>query len=217
MPPLQVQSVTLDNIVAASSGTQVIYISQAIGTPKSFSFRDIDISGSWTNTVSDFQNGCGTGTNPLGVYELSDSGSIQNSSSSVAACKPAIKASSLVAANYVDGPAPISITTGSAATLGGQFATTVTRSTTMEQMPLSYTLPTAGTGKQYCIRNIAGATGTLTLQTSASGQFIDNAGTYTATGGYVISGGTLGDAACAVAIDGTHWQLWISSGTWATH
>ena len=83
---------------------------------------------------------------------------------------------------------------------------------------VTYTLPTASAGLQYCITNYTGATGTITVQTSASGQFIDNEGVNTASGGYVISAGALGDAGCFVAITSTQWKLFNSGTTvWTTH
>jgi hypothetical protein len=82
---------------------------------------------------------------------------------------------------------------------------------------VSYTLPVAAAGKQRCYRNYAGNTGTITVNTSAAGQYIDVAGSFTASGGYVISGGALADEACFVGIDATHWILYSVSGTWTAH
>ena len=87
---------------------------------------------------------------------------------------------------------------------------------------MTYTLPTATAGKQYCVANAyngsAANTGVLTLQTSASGQYIIfTDGTLTASGGYVVSGGAAADSACVVGVDPTHWFLYVQSGTWAKH
>ena len=82
---------------------------------------------------------------------------------------------------------------------------------------VSYTLPTAGIAKQRCYKNYTGKSGTITIQTSAAGQYIDVIGVATASGGYVISSGALGDGACVVGIDSTHWILYINQGTWAVH
>ena len=82
---------------------------------------------------------------------------------------------------------------------------------------VNYTLPAAAVPITKCFREYPGNTGAITIQTSASGQYIDNAGVNTASGGYVTSGGALGDAACVVAISSTQWQLYISGGTWTTH
>jgi hypothetical protein len=122
---------------------------------------------------------------------------------------------SLLATGIVDGQAPITVETGS-------FSFSSTYHTgyyiiNNGSTATTGTLLAASAGNQYCVRNIAGGTSAITIQTSASGQYIDNAGGYTASGGYVISGGALGDAACIVAIDTTHWLLYISSGTWTTH
>lgn len=127
-------------------------------------------------------------------------------------------AAGMFVSGITDGKAPVNITTGTSATLGGVYKSgyTINNEGTITTA-VTYTLPTAAVGLWYCVRNAATETGTLTIQTSASGQFIDNAGAYTASGGYVISGGALADAACITAIDSTHWQLWISSGTWTTH
>jgi len=87
---------------------------------------------------------------------------------------------------------------------------------------ITYNLPTASAGKQFCFTNSyngsAADTGTLTLQTSASGQFIIfTDGTLSASNGYVISGGAASDAACVVGVDTTHWQLYTQRGTWTKH
>ncbi len=87
---------------------------------------------------------------------------------------------------------------------------------------ITYNLPTASAGKQFCFANAyngsAPNTGALQLQTSASGQFIIfTDGTLSATGGYVISGGAAADGACLVGVDSTHWYLYVQSGTWTKH
>lgn len=87
---------------------------------------------------------------------------------------------------------------------------------------VTYTLPTAAAGKQFCFSNAyngsAADTGALTLQTSASGQYITYSdGTLSASGGYVASSGAAADAACVVGEDTTHWMLYVERGTWAKH
>lgn len=82
---------------------------------------------------------------------------------------------------------------------------------------VTYTLPTAALCKSKCFRQYTGNTGAITIQTSAAGQYIDQDGTASASGGYVVSGGALGDAACVVAADTTHWFLYVSKGTWTLH
>jgi len=84
---------------------------------------------------------------------------------------------------------------------------------------ITYNLPTAAAGKQFCIRNSyngsAVNTGVLTVNTSASGQFIiDVDGTLGATGGHITSGGAGGDSMCVVGVDATHWQVYVQKGTW---
>ena len=93
---------------------------------------------------------------------------------------------------------------------------------------ITYNLPAAATcnnglPKQFCFKNsnnarCAANTGTLKIQTSASGQYIiDATGTLSASDGYVISGGAASDGACVVGVDSTHWQLYVGVGTWTTH
>ena len=93
---------------------------------------------------------------------------------------------------------------------------------------VTYNLPTAATcnnglPKQFCFKNSSNATpapdtGTVKIQTSASGQYIiDATGTLSASDGYVISGGAASDGACVVDVDSTHWQLYVGVGTWTTH
>ena len=87
---------------------------------------------------------------------------------------------------------------------------------------ITYDLPTAAAGKQFCFSNSyngsAANTGTLELLTSASGQYIIfTDGTLSATGGYVISAGAAADAACVAGVDSTHWILYVQRGTWTKH
>ena len=132
-------------------------------------------------------------------------------------------ATSLAATGIVDGEAPMTITTGASASLGGTYSSgyTINQNATAATA-ITYTLPTAAAGKQYCVRNgyngSAADTGTLELLTSASGQFIIfTDGTLSASGGYVISGGAASDAACVVGTDSTHWLLYVQSGTFTKH
>jgi len=87
---------------------------------------------------------------------------------------------------------------------------------------VTYNLPTAAAGKQFCFSNAyngsAANTGVLTVATSASGQFIIfTDGTLSATGGNVTSAGAAADAACMVGVDSTHWILYVNRGTWTKH
>jgi hypothetical protein len=115
----------------------------------------------------------------------------------------------------VDTSTPITVSTTLAAEQ--HFNEHATAATAM-----TYNLPTAAAGKQFCFTNAyngsAANTGTLELLTSASGQFIIfTDGTLSATGGYVISGGAAADAACVSGVDSTHWMLYVQRGTWTKH
>lgn len=131
----------------------------------------------------------------------------------------AITPSSIAATGIVDGRAPVTITTASTATLGGTFQSGYTlNQEATAGTAVTYTLPVAAAGKQYCIKNSyngsAGTTGILTLITSATGQFMIYNGAVSATHGQIVSGGALGDAVCAVGIDATHWEIYTQQGTW---
>lgn len=129
----------------------------------------------------------------------------------------------LIVTGTLDGKAPVTVTTGSTASLGGSFSSGYTfNQEATAATAITYTLPTAAAGKQYCVSNSyngsAATTGTLKVQTSASGQFvIDASGTLSASGGYVISSGVAADAACFVGVDATHWQQYTNRGSWTTH
>lgn len=129
----------------------------------------------------------------------------------------------LLVTGILDGKAPVTVTTSATASLGGTYNSGYTfNQEATAATAITYTLPTAAAGKQYCVSNSyngsAATTGTLKIQTSASGQFIiDASGTLSATGGYVISNGVAADAACVVGVDATHWQLYVNRGSWTTH
>jgi hypothetical protein len=130
---------------------------------------------------------------------------------------------SLLATGIVDGTAPVTVTTSSTATLGGTYNSGYTfNQEGTAATAITYTLPTAAAGKQYCVGNSyngsAATTGTLEVITSASGQYIIfTDGTLSATGGYVLSGGAAADFACFVGVDATHWYFKPSSGSWTKH
>lgn len=84
---------------------------------------------------------------------------------------------------------------------------------------ITYNLPTAAAGLQFCFKNsyngTAANTGAITINTSAAGQFIiDVDGSIGSTGGHIASGGAGGDGACVVGVDSTHWQVYVNKGTW---
>lgn len=132
--------------------------------------------------------------------------------------------SQLLVSGVSDGLAPTTVTTGASATVGaGTFLSgyTVNENATAATA-ITYTLPVAAAGKQYCVENgwngTASTTGVITLATSATGQFlIFTDGSLSATGGNVTSGGAAADMACVHGVDATHWQLSVIRGTWTKH
>jgi len=115
----------------------------------------------------------------------------------------------------IDTSTPVTVSTTLAAEFhNNQNATAATA--------VTYNLPTAAAGKQFCFTNsnnaTAANTGVLTIATSATGQFIVfTDGTLSATGGNITSGGAAADASCVVGVDSTHWQLYVQRGTWTKH
>ncbi len=131
-------------------------------------------------------------------------------------------AAQLLVTGIIDGESPITLTTGSTATLGGTYNSGYTfNQEATAATAVIYTLPTAAAGKQFCIKNSyngsAADTGALRFSTSASGQYIIYSGVLSATNGYIISGGAAGDSACVVGIDATHWEAYAQVGTWTLH
>ena len=116
----------------------------------------------------------------------------------------------------------VTITTGTTATLSTAF--TINQEATAATA-VAYTLPTASAGAQFCVDNgyngSAADTGALTVNASASGQFIIfTDGTLSATGGNVVSGGAARDGACFAGIDSTHWMFYPhsqSGAAWTKH
>jgi hypothetical protein len=122
----------------------------------------------------------------------------------------------------MDGHAPVTITTGSSASLGGTYSTGYT----FNQNPtaataITYTLPVAAAGKQYCVGNSDNSgtsdTGTVRVVTSAAGQYIHANGARSGSGGYIISAGAAGDKACFVGTTATDWEAYVQFGTWTLH
>lgn len=141
----------------------------------------------------------------------------------VAPALGAATATSLLATGIVDGTAPVIVTTGTTGSPGATYNHSYSfNQEATAGTGVTYTLPTAAAGKQYCVASDNNGsnpdTGVLTVATSASGQFIVfTDGSLSATGGNVTSGGAAADAACFVGIDATHWHLYVQSGTWTKH
>ena len=171
------------------------------------------------------------GGSPLTASELS--GDVTTSGSNVTTIKtsvtlttPVIGAAtgtSLLLTGNIDGTAPVIVTTGTTGTPGATFNHSYSfNQEATAGTGVTYTLPTAAAGKQYCVANDNNGTnpdtGVLTVATSAAGQFIVfTDGTLSATGGNVTSGGAAADSACFVGIDTTHWHMFVQSGTWTKH
>ena len=211
-------------IVSQTSGTvggAGVYVTSAATTSSGATIT----SGSYTYTVVGGTAVAGTGTvNSIGVTTANGvSGTSSGGATpSLTLSLGAITPSSVIASGIVDGQAPVTITTGSTATLGGTYSSgyTVNHEGTAATA-VTYTLPTAAAGKQYCVKNgnngSAADTGVLTLQTSAAGQSIVYNGTAGASDGYPVSGGAAGDAACVVGISSTQWEAYAQVGTWTVH
>ena len=211
-------------IVSQTSGTvggAGVYVTSAATTSSGATIT----SGSFTYTVVGGTAVAGTGTvNSIGVTTANGvSGTSSGGATpSLTLSLGAITPSSVIASGIVDGQAPVTITTGSTATLGGTYSSgyTVNHEGTAATA-VTYTLPTAAAGKQYCVKNgyngSAADTGVLTLQTSAAGQSIVYNGTAGASDGYLVSGGAAGDAACVVGISSTTWEAYVQVGSWVVH
>jgi hypothetical protein len=135
----------------------------------------------------------------------------------------AATATSLLATGIVDGEAPVTITTGTTANLGAAYNSGYTfNQEGTAGTGVTYTLPATATGKQYCVQN-SGTTsvvnaGILTVYPPSGSYMILNGVVNTVGGGGthgVASGGAAGDSACFVAIDSTHWEVFVGKGTWA--
>lgn len=131
-------------------------------------------------------------------------------------------ATTMLVTGILDGQAPVTLTTGSTATLGGTYNSgyTINHEGTAATA-VTYTLPVAAAGKQYCVKNgnngSAADTGVLTLQVSGAGQSIVYNGTAGASNGSFVSGGAAGDAACVIGVDSTHWEAYAQIGIWTVH
>jgi hypothetical protein len=133
----------------------------------------------------------------------------------------AATATSLLATGIVDGLVPTTLVTSASFAIGGTYKSGYY----FIQNPTSGaaetgTLPTAGE-KQYCVGNSDSAgtanTGTIRVNTSASGQYLHASGARSASWGYVISDGAAGDRACFVGWSSTDWEFYPQVGTWHLH
>jgi len=80
--------------------------------------------------------------------------------------------------------------------------------------PLTFTLPSASPGMNFCFVNGQGVNAQLTVD-AASGDFIVLDGQRTSVAAeYIRSSGAFGDRVCMVALDTTDWYVYIKYGTW---
>jgi len=218
--------------------TGVVVLGTVLSTNGSGGTYTVNLFTPDTASATSGPNGKGTtiqanGTNTKSIVNLNsttpaapagDQNCTPQSSNSGNTTSESCYISSLFGANIVDGLAPVTITTGTSATLGSTYKSgyTVNQEATAAA-GVAYTLPPAAAGLQYCINNgyngSAADTGVLTLNTSASGQFIFNlaTGTLTASGGNLTSGGAAGDSLCVRGDDSTHWTAFAQFGTWTVH
>ena len=128
----------------------------------------------------------------------------------------------LLATGIFDGKAPVTITTTSSAPLGGTYNGGYTfNQNATPATAITYTLPVAAAGKQYCVANsdVAGTadTGAITLATSGTGQYIHYNGARSGSGGFIVSAGAAGDKACVVGITAVDWEFYPQFGVWSLH
>jgi hypothetical protein len=81
---------------------------------------------------------------------------------------------------------------------------------------ITYNLPATATGKSFCFRNAVTRTGIITIKAPAS-TYIDKDGALGTVSGTAVSGGALGDSACVVGYDSTHYMLFVNRGTWTNN
>jgi len=133
----------------------------------------------------------------------------------------AATATSLLASGIVDGKAPVDITTGASANLGGTYNSGYTfNQQATAGSAVTYTLPATAAGKQYCVKNsdVTGTarTGVITVAVPTS-SYLHLNGVRGTISSNITSGGAAGDAACFVAIDATNWEVFVNTGSWTIH
>jgi hypothetical protein len=103
------------------------------------------------------------------------------------------------------------LTTGTSVTMsapGGYFECTST---------CTVTLPVPAAGYQFCVRNGNNVSTVITFAALGSSAMYENQAqtSYgTAGTGTFVSGGAVGDKACFIGKDATHFDLWSVNGTW---
>ena len=121
---------------------------------------------------------------------------------------------SLTATGVVDGKSNVIVTTSNSNAVESpeKFNVYNLNNYATDAGAVTYTLPVAAAGKVRCYRNYINKSGVITIATSGSGQYIDVNGTLGASGGSVATSGALGDAACFLGVDSTHWEEIVVSG-----
>lgn len=139
----------------------------------------------------------------------------------------AATATSLLASGIVDGRAPVTITTTDSCNLGvasGCNSVAYNSGYTFNQdstagNQVTYTLPVAVVGMQYCVKNsdVTGTarTGILKVDPQTS-SYIHLNGVRLAASQGLASPALAGSAACFVATTTTDWEAYVQFGTWAT-
>lgn len=224
--PLETGTMTSGHVVSVNATTNLIADSGVVAA-------NLVVASSPGAGIAHFAGSTQTVTSSLIVAADITSATITGTqlASSLVLTTPNIGAAtgtSLLVTGIVDGTAPVTVTTGTTATLG---AATYKSGYTFNQEAtagtgVTYTLPATAVGLQYCVRNsiVSGTgapdTGVLTVYPPASSFVILNGVINTIGGGGthgVASGGAAGDAVCFVAIDATHWDVWPIKGTWTAN
>lgn len=235
-------SKTACTTVGGSSANNIMVINGPGGTPSAMTLTNgvgLPLSGltgatvnrllwaSATNTISDLvtANSGVLITSGAGVPSISSTLPSGIAATSMALTTPSLgaaTATSLLASGIVDGKAPVTITTGTTATLGAatyQSGYTLNQESTAGTA-VTYTLPATAVGIQQCVKNsdVTGTarTGVLTVAVPTS-SYLHLNGVRGTISSNITSGGAAGDAACFVAIDATNWEVYVQVGTWTIH